>query len=348
MVEKVVQTKSPTEVFYVIGHGIVESADVLGNAERFNMPIVSVGTQGQDTMAGPTIVLINYYMKVHGGIFMEKLFDILLEHGENYNKFKPKRNDSVEKDITSLFAMNKNERRLYPQNVLRAYYGANTLLDTTMRTLIPNETFFGMLITDTDKNSMNYFLSTFNGVRDIRYYVGRPMVDNPLNLFIIENSFGIYQFNEKEKTFVIRQPLGTESVRVSKILKYIHTQSTTKKPIVFMVHCKSPDKNVLMDFDFKEFPVEKMHKETLTQMMRKLKIKEKTRKRKTRSPPVPQPTRKRVKLSPTRAKPTKRKTRSPSPAEPTKKRTKLSPPLVANTKKKTPTNTTNTKKKTTS
>lgn len=235
-------------------------------------------------------------MKIHGAIFMNKLFFILQEHGENYDKkFKPDRS-KLEKDIRFLFDINKEDKKIYPQNVFRAYTGTDTVLNTRIATTKPNETFLydGILSQKTKmflptKLDMKSSFNSQYTLTDFKY-------KNKDQFFSLVNPFGIFQFDDKQRDFQMKYRFTKKLESLSDILKFIHNQPSKTTPIVLMIHCKEPDKKLLMDFDFTENPIEKFHKKSLVQMMELLTIKEKT----------PTPTRK-TPTPVTRKSPVKRK-----------------------------------------
>jgi len=348
------------EVYYVLGHGMIQSTEVLDHKQRFGIPIIYFGTEGEVTYASTTMLLIPYYMKIHGNLFMNKLLNILLKHGKRYiYDFRP--NDSkVERDIRFLFDVNKEEMKEYPSNVLRVYYGTTiTMLNTSITTFKPNETFLYSELSLNNKPKK--FIRTMCETKSIpnsQYLFNETTFFNQDKLFSLENPFGIFRFDEQERTFRMKDRL-TEGVRsIKEILTYIHDQSAST-PIVYMVHCKEPDKKILMDFDFTHYPIEKGHTKSLNQMMSALKLATpKTRKRKSlpterttkkRKLETPTPTitrtRKRKDITPPTERTTKkRKLETPTPTiTRTRKRKDITPPTERTTKKRkleTPTPTT--------
>jgi len=316
------------EVYYVLGHGFIQSAEVLDHKQRFGIPIIYFGTEGEATHASTTMLLIPYYMKIHGNLFMNKLLNILLKHGKRYiSDFKPD-NSKIEKDIRFLFDVNKLDIKKYPSNVLRVYYGTSiTILNTSIACSKPNETFLysGLSL----RNNPKKFITTVCEMRSIphsQYLFNETTLFNQDKLFSLENPFGIFRFDEQERTFHMKERFTEGIVSVKEILNYINDQSTST-PIVFMIHCKEPDKRILMDFDFKKYPIEKGHTKSLDQMMSALKLATpttKTRKRKNITPPTERTT-KRTKLEKPTPKTRKRKNITP-PTERTTKRTKLETP----------------------
>lgn len=274
------------EVFYVMGHGLVQTDQVLDHKQRLGIPIVSIGTEGQLTHACPSMLLIPYYMKIHGNIFMNKLLTILLEYGEQYTtKFKPN-NTKLEQDIRFLFDINKKEQTIWPQNVLRAYSGSAKVLNTSITIFRPPaETFFyDAKLFHTQKQ----FLTTYQKMASApnsQYSFNEITFPNQDQFFSLVNPFGIFKFDEQQRTFDMKYRM-TEAIHpVSEILKEIRRQSTGI-PIVFMIHCKEIDKKILK-FNFRSDLAEKYHTKSLTQMMKALTVKSPitrkspTRKRKT-------------------------------------------------------------------
>jgi hypothetical protein len=273
------------EVYYVMGHGIVQTEEVLDHRQRFNIPIISIGTEGNLTYPCPTMLLIPYYMKIYGNVFMNKLFTILLEYGPTYAaKFRPNKT-KLEQDIRFLFDINQKEQTIWPQNVLRAYSGSAKVLNTSITSFrTPAETFFYDAQLSHNKQQFTILREGMASAPNSQYLFNEITFPNQDQMFSLVNPFGIFKFDEQKRTFDMKYRM-TEAIHpVSLILKEINRQSTST-PIVFMIHCKEPDKQ-LLKFNFRKDPLEKFHTKSLTQMMKSLNIKNtpptrKTKKRKT-------------------------------------------------------------------
>lgn len=279
------------EVFYVMGHGLVQTDQVLDHKQRLGIPIISLGTEGQLTMACPSMLLIPYYMKIHGKVFMNKLLTVLLEYGEKYTtKFKPN-NTKLEKDIRFLFDINQKEQDIWPQNVLRAYSGSAKVLNTSITIFRPPaETFFYDAQLFHNKQQFNITYEKMASAPNSQYSFNEITLPNQDQFFSLVNPFGIFKFDEEQRTFDMKYRM-TEAIHpVSEILKEIRRQSTGI-PIVFMIHCKEPDKKILK-FNFRNDLVEKYHTKSLTQMMKALTVKSPSTRKKS-------PTRKRKTISQT-------------------------------------------------
>lgn len=328
------------EVFYVMGHGVVQTDQVLDHKQRLGIPIVSFGTEGQLTMACPSMLLIPYYMKIHGNIFMNKLLTILLEYGEKYTtQFKPN-NTKLEQDIRFLFDINKKEQAIWPQNVLRAYSGSAKVLNTSITIFRPPaETFFydAKLLHAQKQFSITY--QNMASAPNSQYSFNEITFPNQDQFFSLVNPFGIFKFDEQQRTFDIKYRM-TEAIHpVSEILKEIRRQSTGI-PIVFMIHCKEIDKKNLK-FNFRSVLAEKYHTKSLTQMMKALTVKSPT-----------------TRKSPTKKRKTIKQTtitiRKPTTTTRTKKRAKIATPTkspvpmdISPVKSRTPTRKRKTTKQTT-
>lgn len=324
------------EVYYVMGHGVVQTTNVLTHRERLGIPIVTIGTEGELTYPCPTILLIHYYMKIHGNLFMNKLLTILLEYGEKYHsQFQPD-DTKLEKDIRFLFDVNREDVKRFPQNKLRAYSGSTKLLNTSLRIFRPpHETFFydAKLLHNTKK-----FLVTFEAMTsslNSQYSFNELTFSNQDQFFSLVNPFGIFKFNEQARIFDMKYRL-TEAIHpVSDVLKEIRRQSLGV-PIVFMIHCKEPDKTIMPHYDFKKNPVQKLQTRSLVEMMKVLTVKGTP----TKTPIDIRPLT--ITKKPTKSVTRKRKTtnqttvtiRKPSATRPTK-RTKLTQTTPPTRKRKT-------------
>jgi len=260
------------EVYYVMGHGIVQTDEVLDHRQRFNMPIVSIGTEGELTYPCPTMLLIPYYMKIYGNLFMNKLLTILLEYGPTYAvKFRPN-HTKLEQDIRFLFDINQKEQTIWPQNVLRAYSGSAKVLNTSITSFrTPAETFFYDATLFHGKQQFTISREGMASAPNSQYLFNEITLPNQDQMFSLVNPFGIFKFDEQQRTFDMKYRM-TEAIHpVSLILQEIHRQATGT-PIVFMIHCKEPDRKILK-FNFRKDALEKFHTKSLTQMMRSLTIK---------------------------------------------------------------------------
>lgn len=268
------------EVYYVLGHGILKTYDTLDHKDRHGIPIISIGMEGEPTYVGPTLLLIMSYMKKYGNRFMKKLLYILKLHGDKYiNNFKPDKTQ-IQKDIRFLFDMNKKEQEWVPNNKLNVYYGkTSTILNTTICSNIPNET----LLYDTfyfKKNNEflvpNYQLASvpekFSSYEFYDVHVpGLYGMNEKTHLYHLKNPFGIFHFDNINRNFILDYRFtNTKTHTVKDILQEIHFQSQSKKPILFMCHCKTIDKDILMDIDLKDYPIEKGHKKSLFEIMKSL------------------------------------------------------------------------------
>lgn len=316
------------EVYYILSHGMVQSSEVLTHKERFGIPVISIGTEGELSYIGPTLFLVNYFMKIHGNLFMNKLLRILLQYGDKYNnEFKPDKS-KIEQDIRFLFDINKREVKIYPSNMLRAYYGAHaTLLNTGVCINKPNENLLGSLIIFNDKNNVRVNIAELITKKYGKYKLDEFTIYNQDKVITLTHPFGIFKFNEINRSFDIKYKFKTtDFIYTREMLEEIHKDST-KQPIVFMIHCKAPNKQIMMDFNFKKYPIEKGYTKALEDLMATLSIKQTpqqmraTKKRKP-SPPKETITHKRPKLAPTQIiiKPTPNKKIKPTPQTATPKR----------------------------
>lgn len=316
------------EVFYVMGHGLVQTTEVLDHRQRLGIPIISLGTEGHLTYPCPSMLLIPYYMKIHGNVFMNRLLAILLQYGEKYDtQFEPNET-KLEKDVRFLFDINHEERKIYPQNVFRAYSGSDNILNTSITSFrIPDETFFydAKLFHNTKKFTTTH--SEMKSSPNSQYTFNEITFPNRDQFFSLINPFGIFKFDEQKRTFDMTYRMTEAIHHVKDLLQEIRRQSTNI-PIVFMIHCKEPDKKILVNLDLKKNPLEKFHKRSLQQMMKALTIKSTPtpphKKKTVTSPPKP------IKTTPTRKRKKSKQTtiRKSSLTTPPTKRTKtvLSPP----------------------
>lgn len=280
---------STTEVYSILSHGVIQSAEILSHKQRNKIAIIYIGTEGSETYMTPTYLLIHYFLQKYGSIFMKKLLNILVEHGENYiSSFHPN-NTPLEQDIRFMFNVNAQDLKKYPSTVLRAYYGGANVANVDLFCKIPNETILYRSLFQNQKfdhNTHPYFFSSTN----MSYSFETMFYQANSLLFNLIYPFGLLNFNEQNKNFSMLQRINYGGfIPLKSVLDYIHHTSTSKNKIVLMLSCKGLNEKTMMDFDIKKFPIEKVYTRTLVDMMTSLKLTDAsqqvfTRKRKRKTP----------------------------------------------------------------
>lgn len=287
-----------TEVYSILAHGQITSAEVLDHNQRNKIPIISIGIEGELTYPTPTYLLIQYFIQKYGSPFMKKLLYILLEHGHKYiSDFVPN-NTPIERDVRFLFDINWKDIQKFPSTVLRAYYGQTTIvnIDLTSR---PQETMFYTDLLRNDK---------FNGADPIflagqfgsSSYELKTVIDQQSNrvFFNLRSPFGLLKFQETQKNFHLLENVNEGLIPLKDVLDYIHASSVVRDKILLLICCKVMH-STMMDFNIKKFPLEKVQTKSLIQMMSALRLTPTTtrkKKRKERSPTTKSKSSKRTKL----------------------------------------------------
>lgn len=284
-----------TEVYSLLAHGSILSADVLDHQDRNRIAVVALGTEGKLTYISPTIMLIHFFMKKYGPAFMKKLLTILVEHGEKYiTSFVPN-NTLLEKDIRFLFDVNRQDLKTFPSNVLRAYYGQTTIADMDLYVSMPYETLLYRTLYKKDKFDTNKSVA-FSGAQS-EYSMDTLFYPPSSMMFSLTHPFGLLRFGKNEKMLKRIQ----ENVSLKNILDYIHHTSASTNKILFLACCKGMVEDVMMDFDITKHPIEKVYTRSLVQMMTSLTLADTSsgKKTKTKRKKTPSPTRsnKRTKLT---------------------------------------------------
>lgn len=257
-----------TEVFSLVSHGQIVSANVLDHKQRNRIPIISIGKEGEATYATPTYILIQYFMQKHGGNFMKKLLTILIEHGEKYTTSFTPNSTMLEKDIRFLFDVNQQDQKRRPSTVLRAYYGRASIVDIDLFVKMHRETLLYRSLfkkNKFDRNNPIFFQSDMSYLLETMYYSSDSM------MFNLVSPFGLLRFNELKKSFDVLQRIPQEGVALKTILDYIHGMHIKNK-ILFLICCKELDNQTMMDFDIHQHPLETIHTRSLVQMMTSLKL----------------------------------------------------------------------------
>lgn len=294
------------EVFSLLCHGSVESAEVLDNRTRSNIPIISMGTEGFLTYMTPTYTYIHYLIHKHGKPFMQRLLSILLEMGLSYPQYKPRDESDMEKDLVHLFRVNKRDISKFPSNILRAYYGNDTILNLTLSTNLPDET-----VMATEKMSQG---GLFNREKESIMCVSLPDMEYKFNTsnfnpnltpgsvyMNLVQPMGLARF--QGDTFHMIDRATMEGDDLQYYTSSIREMVGKSKVILFLTCCKKYDTDVMMDLspDGIEKPVNQV---SLVRMMQRLKL---------TSTPLPSATKKTIKLiKPTKSKPRIKRTRVPT------------------------------------
>lgn len=286
-----------TEVYSILAHGEIGSAETLNHKQRNRIPIISIGKEGEPTYATPTYLLIHYFMQKYGSKFMKRLLYILIEYGDKYGSSFTPNKTMLDQDIRFLFNVNKEDRKKFPSTILRAYYGNKSIVDVELFTKVKQETLMyrSMLKKDKFDKKINYVLfpSDLSFLFETMYYSPQSMIFNLIN------PLGLFQFKEQEKTFHLLQSISQEKVYLKTVLDYVHHVSTAKNKILFMVCCKELDEKVMMDFDIRKHPLETIYTKTLVDMMTSLKLTDTSQKKLT-------PTKKRKTITRSRSRSRKR------------------------------------------
>lgn len=264
----------PTEVYSILSHGAIATAEVLDHKQRNRISIVSIGTEGELTYASPTLLLIHYFLQKYGNGFMRRLLNVLMEHGTKYTKsFKPD-DTPLDKDIRLLFDVNAQDLKRFPSNVLRAYYGQHTIVNTDLMVKFPHETIMyrSMYKKDKfDKNEAVFFAGE-------KYSFETMFYSSNTLLFNLISPFGLLRFHDQERSFAVVEKIPVGGATLKHALDFIHQASSARDKIVFMVCCKGLDDKTMMDFDIKEHPLETIRDRTLTDMMGALQLGDTTEK----------------------------------------------------------------------
>lgn len=259
-----------TEVYSILAHGKIISADVLNHKERNMIGIVAMGTEGKLTYVSPTMLLIHFFMKKYGPTFMKKLLSILVEHGEKYvSSFVPN-NTLLEQDIRFLFNVNGKDLKKYPSNVLRAYYGQTTIANMELYVNIPYETLLYRSLLKNEKFDTNQSMS-FSGAG--AQYEFETIFYPPDSMMLgLTQPFGLLRFAQDNNHKNVLLKTIQQPVSLKNVLDYIHHTSASKNKIVFLTCCKGMEDGSMMDFDITEHPIEKVYTRSLVQMMTSLKL----------------------------------------------------------------------------
>lgn len=264
----------PTEVYSILSHGAIGTAEVLDHKARNRISIVSIGTEGEITYASPTLLLVHYFLQKYGNRFMTGLLDVLMEHGTQYIKsFKPD-DTPLQKDIRLLFDVNAQDLKRFPSNVLRAYYGQNTIVNTDLFVKFPHETIMYRSMFKKDKFDKNdaVFFAGEKYSFETMFYSAQSL------LFNLISPFGLLRFDDDARTFGLMHKIPVNGATLKDALDYIHQASSAKNKVVFMVCCKGLNEKTMMDFDIKEHPLETIRERTLADMMGALKLDDTTEK----------------------------------------------------------------------
>lgn len=266
------------DVYSILAHGQITTAETLDHKQRNRIPIVSIGKEGEPTYATPTYLLIQYFMQRHGARFMKRLLTVLIEHGEKYTRSFVPDPSLLEQDIRFLFDVNQRDQKRNPSTVLRAYYGRASIVDMDLFVNIPYETllFRSFLKKDRfDHNNPTFFQSDTPYRMETLYYSPQSM------MFSMVSPFGLLRWGEAEKSFQLVQRIPPEGVSLKTTLDYIHGAGGRDR-ILFLICCKQMDKTTMMDFEIGKHPLQTtLPTLPLVQMMSHLKLTDTSQKRRT-------------------------------------------------------------------
>jgi hypothetical protein len=283
------------EVFCMLSHGSVVSAEVLGNRERSHVSIISMGTEGELTYLSPSYMYIHYLIHKHGKPFVSKLLSILMEKGLSYIDYRAQDQSDLETDIQTLFRINRRDLVDHPSNILRAYYGNDTILNMNLGSSMPDETLVAtQKMTPKHrfpkKNQHTLMISMAGSSYRFSTESFNPTCSPGSMYMNLVQPLGLLQFGKD--TFHLTHRCTTDAVPLRDVADTVRQVAGARRAILFLTCCKGYDKGIMMDFSPHPGIEKPVNEFSVVRMMQNMRLSTPTPTQKrirTRKRPLPTP-----------------------------------------------------------